>query len=137
MSSLVRWLKFNFVGAIGMCLQLAILVLLNRWWRGNYLWASAVAVELTLVHNFVWHQHYTWRDRSSSLSIASQLLRFHLSNGLVSLVGNLALMRTLVRQAHLPVLAANLIAVLSCSVVNFFLGNEWVFAAERPQECKA
>ena len=26
--------------------------------------ATAAAVELTLLHNFVWHLHYTWRDRT-------------------------------------------------------------------------
>ena len=29
----------------------------------------------------------------------------------------------------MPVLAANGIAILCCSLVNFCLGNEWVFAA--------
>jgi putative flippase GtrA len=27
------------------------------------LYATAAAIELTLLHNFVWHLHYTWRDR--------------------------------------------------------------------------
>ena len=58
-----------------------------------------------------------------------QLVRFQLSNGLVSLVGSLALMRVLVQEARLPVLVANGIAILCCSVANFCLGNCWVFAA--------
>jgi hypothetical protein len=59
------------------------------------------------------------------------LLRFHLSNGLVSLLGNLALMRLLVEEVRLPVLASNCIAILCCSVVNFCLGDSWTFAADR------
>ena len=98
---------------------------------GHYLCASAAAVELALLHNFVWHLHYTWRDRRGSSAVMPQLLRFHLSNGLVSLVGNLALMRLLVQAAHLPLLAANGIAILCCSVVNFCLGNAWAFAGNR------
>jgi putative flippase GtrA len=62
---------------------------------------------------------YTWRDRRTDSALLDQLLRFHLSNGLVSLVGNLALMRILVGKADLSVLAANSIAILCCSLVNF------------------
>ena len=40
-------------------------------------------------------------------------------------------MRILVGEAHVPVLAANTIAILCCSIVNFFLSNEWVFAMRR------
>jgi putative flippase GtrA len=129
MNALVRWCKFNLVGAIGMVLQLATLAALNRLWAGHYLLATAVALEITLVHNFVWHVHYTWRDRRNDSARMVQLMRFHVSNGLVSAVGNLALMRVLVGEAHFPVLAAMAIAILCCSIANFFMGHEWVFAA--------
>jgi len=125
---LLRWLRFNLVGAMGMVVQLAALALFNRLWAGHYLVASAAAVELAVLHNFVWHLHYTWRDRRG-VSAFAQLLRFHLSNGLVSLLGNLALMRLLIHGAHLPLLAANIIAILCCSLANFCLGNTWAFAA--------
>jgi len=128
--TLIRWSKFNLVGAIGMVVQLATLALLIRWMAGHYLLASAVAVEVTLIHNFAWHISYTWRDRRDDSTRLSQLMRFHLSNGLVSMLGNLALMRPLVDGARLPVLAANGVAILCCSLVNFCLGDGWVFAAK-------
>ena len=128
MNIFIRWLKYNLVGAIGMVLQLGTLALLNRCAHGNYLYASAAAVELTLLHNFVWHLHYTWLDRRDKSALAGQLMRFHLSNGLVSMLGNPALMRMLVNGAHIPIIASNCIAILCCSIVNFCLGNRWAFA---------
>jgi putative flippase GtrA len=128
MNPITRWLKFNLVGVMGMVMQLAALALFNRWFAGRYLLASAAAVELTLLHNFVWHIHFTWRDRHIGIPRLHQLLRFHLSNGLVSLFGNLVLMVGLVHIARLPLLASNLIAILSCSIVNFHFGNKWAFA---------
>ena len=133
MKTLIRWGKFNLVGAMGMIVQLGVLELLNRWAAGHYLYASAAAVEVTLLHNFAWHVRYTWRDRKGNSGRLSQLIRFHFSNGLVSMLGNLALMRILVDEARLPVLAANCVAILCCSLVNFGLGNAWVFAASRKQ----
>jgi putative flippase GtrA len=127
MNTLIRWARFNLVGAVGMIVQLAALDLFNRCAPGHYLYASAAAIEITLLHNFVWHIHYTWRDRRHNSSLAAQLLRFHLSNGLVSMLGNLALMRILIHNAHLPLLASNAIAILCCSTVNFWLGNSWAF----------
>jgi len=129
-SIFIRWGKFNLVGAIGMVVQLAALALFNRWAAGHYLIASAAAVEMTLLHNFAWHMRFTWRDRKSNSTRLTQLVRFHLSNGLVSMLGNLAIMRILVDEAHMPVLAANCVAILCCSVVNFYLGDGWVFAAK-------
>jgi putative flippase GtrA len=128
-NTLIRWCKFNLVGAMGMAVQLAALALFNRLTAGRYLLASAAALELTLLHNFAWHLHYTWRDRREGSALPVQLVRFHLSNGLVSMLGNLALMRILVHEARIPLLASNSIAILCCSIVNFGLGNNWAFAA--------
>lgn len=128
MNTFIRWWKFNLVGAMGMVVQLAALALLNRWTAGHYLYASAAAVELALLHNFVWHLRYTWRDRRDESALLAQFVRFHLSNGLVSMLGNLALMRILVHEARIPLLASNCIAILCCSIVNFCLGDSWAFA---------
>lgn len=129
MSLFARWCRFNAVGAMGMAVQLAALALLNRWSGGHYLVSTVAALELTLVHNFLWHLRYTWRDRREASSLAAQFVRFHLSNGMVSLLGNLALMPMLVGGARLPVLVANSIAILVCSLANFGLGHAWAFAA--------
>jgi putative flippase GtrA len=137
MKTLLRWGKFNLVGAMGMVVQLSALALFNRWSGGHYLLASAAAIEIALLHNFLWHVHYTWRDRRDLSAAATWLgpcLRFHLSNGLVSMFGNLAFMRLLVQGAHFPVLAANAVAILCCSIINFCIGHTWAFAA---RDCDA
>jgi putative flippase GtrA len=43
-----------------MVLQLTAIFVFNSWAGGHYLVTSAAAIELTLLHNFVWHLHYTW-----------------------------------------------------------------------------
>lgn len=128
-NAVMRWAKFNLVGVAGMVVQLGLLDLLNRCAPGHYLVASAVALEVTLLHNFLWHLKYTWRDRQDGPPRRVQLIRFHLSNGAVSMVGNLALMRVLVNEVRMPVVAANVIAILCCSLVNFWLGDVWAFAS--------
>lgn len=126
---IVRWMKFNAVGAIGMVVQLGAVAVFNRSMAGHYLLATAAAIEVTLLHNFAWHLRYTWRDRRGEGGVMGQLVRFQLSNGAVSMVGNLAVMPVLVEGARMPVLMANGVAILGCSVVNFFFGDRWVFRA--------
>lgn len=138
MNTLLRWGKFNLVGAMGMGLQLTVLALFNRHAAGHYLYASAAAIELTLLHNFMWHLHYTWRDRRDGATRLRQFVRFHLCNGLVSMLGNLTLTRLLVHEVGLPLIISNAIAILCCSMVNFCLGNKWAFVeASNAASCKS
>lgn len=131
MSGLIRWLKFNLVGLGGVVVQLGLLEVWMHFSVGNYLLGTTMAVEAAVLHNFGWHCVFTWRDRAApgSWVVLERAVRFHLSNGTVSLVGNVLLMRWLVLDFALPVLVANVIAIVTCSLVNFLLGDRWVFSA--------
>jgi putative flippase GtrA len=128
----VRWLKFNVVGGIGIVVQFAALFLLRGVLHFNYLAATAIAVEAAVVHNFVWHEQFTWADRieSSWRRTLSRFLRFHLGNGAVSILGNLALMKVMVGLGHMNYLVANAISIALCSLLNFLVSEEWVFQDE-------
>jgi putative flippase GtrA len=114
------------VGAGGVIVQTLTLVVLLRIAGMHYLAATAVAVEASVLHNFVWHRRWTWADRRRSPAVAS-LLRFNATNGVTSLVGNLALMFLLVGILQLNPHAANLITIGICSLVNFALADCFVF----------
>lgn len=134
-SLLVRWCKFNVVGGIGIGVQFGALFLLKGVMHLNYLAATAMAVEAAVLHNFVWHERFTWADRTrladgknrGTPRQVQRFLRFHLSNGAVSIVGNVALMKILVGQAQMNYLAANAIAISVCSLANFLMSDVWVF----------
>ena len=129
LAGIVRWMRFNLVGLIGTLLQLAILAACTHWTKFPYLLAVAIAVECTILHNFLWHERFTWRDRrcGSQWESGKRLLAFNTTNGGISLVGNLLLMRLLVEQFRLPILAANGVAILACSLLNFAVGDQFVF----------
>lgn len=202
-STPVRWCKFNLVGAIGILVQFGVLFLLKSVLHFNYLAATALAVEVAVVHNFFWHERFTWGDRSRSewgplwggrpsgakaRNLSNRLFaaqkrcatqkrstqncateagarpkskaagksarstqtnpqkltqkcgaqkmcgsrfarfaRFNLTNGLVSIGGNLGMMRVMVGRAHMNYLVANGIAIVLCSLVNFLVSDGWVF----------
>src|SRR5215211_2114050 len=122
-----RWIRFNGIGALGAGLQLAILAALTRATALHYLWATAVAVEAAVLHNFCWHERWTWSDRpaGSRAHVYQRLGRFQLTNGLISIAGNLVLMRILAGMLGIDTFAANIVSVLICSVANFG-ASEWL-----------
>jgi putative flippase GtrA len=122
----LRWLKFNAVGAGGMVVQLAALALLKSGLRVDYLLATVLAVEAAVVHNYFWHERFTWVDRSRGNSWV-RFARFSLTTGVLSIAGNLMLMRALVGAAHLNYFLANILAIATCSVVNFLVSDRFVF----------
>ena len=135
-TTLFRWLKFNFVGGIGIAVQFAALFLLKSVFHFNYLAATAIAVEAAVVHNFVWHEQFTWADRvqASWRRSLPRFARFNLTTGAVSILGNLALMKVMVGQGHMNYLLANAIAIALCSLVNFLVSEGWVFEESADSE---
>ena len=131
-SGRVRWLKFNAVGGIGIVVQLAVLAVFRSWLRIDYLLATGLAVEIAVIHNFLWHERYTWVDRPATRAMQSllRLAKFNASNGAVSMVGNLGLMRLLIGEMKLNYVASNLVAIVVCSLVNFLLSDRLVFDGE-------
>lgn len=136
---MIRWLKFNSVGAVGAGVQLAVLAALVEL-DVHYLVATALAVETALLHNYAWHVHWTWRDRfgnvgfskaAQSTEFRRALLRFHLANGSISIVANVALMKVFAGYLEIPILPANAMAILLTSIVNYLVGDKWVFAGSK------
>jgi putative flippase GtrA len=126
---LQRWVAFNGIGGLGIVVQLSVLTILVRHFDVPYLWATGVAVECAVLHNFLWHQRWTWRDRPSRSAgqIAGRLWRFHVLNGFVSLAGNLAIARLLTGEFQADPVASNIAAIMVCSLVNFAASELIVF----------
>jgi putative flippase GtrA len=125
-----RWLKFNAVGIAGAAVQLAILWALTRLAGIQYVLATIVAVEAAILHNFVWHESWTFPGLAPG-EWPRRLLRFHLVNGAVSIASNVAFTFVLHESLKLPVLAANLAAISIGAMLNFVLAHFWVFRLPR------
>ena len=132
----VRWRfgRFSLVGLMGAVLQLVLVFLLTKRFGVFSNAATLIAVEITILHNFIWHERFTWRHRGpiKSRQLARRLCRFHAANGLVSLAGNAILMYCLVERLKAPILPAALAAIILCSLVNFLIADRWVFLRATP-----
>jgi dolichol-phosphate mannosyltransferase len=127
---MLHWIKFNVVGMLGFGLQSgALFALTHSAYPVNYLAATAIAVEVAVLNNFVWHQRWTWSDRPSATKKETlcRLAKFNITTGTVSITGNLILMSVLVGRMRLPIVGANVLTVIICSLLSFILADRIAF----------
>ena len=117
--------RFFAVGLLGLVLQLTMLWLLTSFAHWSWLPATLASVELAVIHNYLWHARWTWRDRPGGT--AARLVRFQFANGLASIAGSAALMTLFVGVLRLPPVPANALAVAAMSVANFLAADRWVY----------
>jgi putative flippase GtrA len=130
MKVLERFARFNAVGALGIGVQLTVLWVLADLWGVAYLPATVTAVGAAVVHNFLWHQRWTWRDRRRrGLAALVAFTRFLGTNGVISIGGNVGVMFVLVGGAGMNSLMANVIAIATTGLLNFAMSDAFVFEA--------
>ena len=124
-----RWLKFNTVGLAGMALQLVCLSLLVHGAGLHYLPATLLAVQCAVLHNFAWHQRWTWADRpvAGLHGLMTRFARFQALNGGLSLAVNSGVMIWLAGTLGLEPVLAGLAGIGLASVLNFFASDVIVF----------
>ena len=119
-------LRFYFVGAIGIVVQVLVLAGLKSGLNLNYLAATLLAVEAAVIHNYLWHERFTWADRNDQAAFM-RFLKFNFGSGAISLMGNVVGMAMLAGVAKINYVVANVVSVAGCSLVNFLVSDRLVF----------
>ena len=129
--AVLRWLTYNSVGIMGTGVQLVTLVGLTELLGLDYLMATGLAVETAILHNFCWHERWTWRDRigGSPRGRWGRLARFNLVSGTLSITGNAYFTGLYATSLGIHYAVANLMAIASMSLVNFVANDRLVFRA--------
>jgi putative flippase GtrA len=123
--------RFSVTGLIGFVVQVAALWLLVTLTPIHYVVATAVAVELAILVNFVWHERWTWQDRPSATlrERYSRLARYNAMTALTSIAGSLIITALLVESLSMSPVVANIISVLALGALNFAGAETLVFRA--------
>ena len=92
-------------------------------------YSTVLAVDAAVVHNLLWHERFTWADRALASHPLARFAKFNLTNGLLSIAGNLVLMQALVGGLGMNYFLANVLTIAGCSVANFLVSDRFVFKA--------
>ncbi len=121
-----RLLPFTIVGALGFIVQTgAFLLLTTAGWP--LVASTVVAVEIAVLHNFVWHERWTWRDRTRAGSRSRRLGAFVLSTAVTSVLGNVVFVLLYGRILQGDALVAAIAANGTTTIFNFAAADRLVF----------
>ena len=119
-----RFIKFNIVGLTGVVVNEGLLVLLAS--QGfYYIYASAIAIEASIVTNFLMNDFWTFRDRRHG-HIA---IRFGKFNGLmiIGLVVNLAILYGGTEFFGVNYALSNLVGIGAAFLVRYWLSVKYAW----------
>lgn len=122
-----RIAAFLFVGASGFALQMG-----GVGWLCATGWplpaATAASVIAAVVHNFLWHERWTWADRGGDVAVRLRRFAGYLATtGATSVLSNVLFVAVLAGSCALPPWVAVSLAVVSTSVVNFLISDRLIF----------
>ena len=120
-----RVLKFAGVGVTGVIINTSMLYVLSRWADLQLVAASALAVELAAISNYLLNDTWTFAARSPSLR---KFAKFNTA-ALAGLVFNVLSVWVLTRLG-LYFMVADLIGIAAAFTVNYAFSVRWVWARE-------
>jgi dolichol-phosphate mannosyltransferase len=126
-----RFIKFNVVGLSGVFVNEGLLIFLQL--RGVYvLYASAAAIETSILTNFLLHDLWTFRDRRSGHA-ATRLAKFN-ALMLAGLVANLAIVYAGTAYFGTPAALANLVGIGAAFLLRYTLSVKYAWMREESIE---
>jgi dolichol-phosphate mannosyltransferase len=120
-------LKFCAVGATGYVVNLGVFALLVRGLDVHYIPAAVLSFLVAVTNNYAWNRLWTFRDERGH--VAYQGMRFLVVSTL-ALGANLLVLQLFV-DAGLDKIAAQAIAIVLVTPVNFVGNKLWSFAPRR------
>ena len=125
---LARFIKFCVVGLSGVGVNMGLLWLLTEYAGLQYLFSAAIAIETSIITNFLLNNFFTFKGRSEpgTRPFFRRLLKFNL----VSLVGlgiNLGLLSLFTEVFGIYYLVSNIIAIIIVTMWNYLMNTWWTW----------
>lgn len=124
------FIKFCFVGGTGVLVNMGLLALLTEVGGFYYLASSAIAIETSIITNFILNNSWTWKKRNKNNSTIKRFFQFNLVS-LLALVINMGTLYSLVEFFGLHYIIANLVGIALGTIINFFVNDKWTFKEKK------
>lgn len=123
-----RIVKFGLVGTWGFVVNMFFLWFFTETVGLFYLFSSLIAIEISLINNYVFNDLWTWRDRGKEgkKEYLKRMLQYH-TTASAAMLTNIAILWVLTELADVYYLASNVFGILCGAVLNFFLNDRWTF----------
>jgi len=119
-----RILKFSIVGGSGILVNEGLLWLLTEIIGVFYLLSGLIAVEASILSNFILNDIWTFKDRRNG-SFLSRMLKFNIARAIIIII-NIGVLWALT-SLGLNYLIANLIGIIAATVFTYTSSLKWVW----------
>jgi len=128
-----RFFKFCVVGLSGVAVNMFFLWLFTEHLKLFYLFSSPIAIELSIINNFILNDLWTWRDRIKNQRSVwfRKVLKYHISVTISAIFANVFLLWFLTEFFNLYYLFSNLFGIGAGALLNYFLNDRWTFKQEK------
>jgi len=120
------FLKFCIVGLIGTIINEGILYILTSKLNLVYFYSGAIAIETSIITNFLINNYWTWKSRETNQSFFKKLLKYNMVS-IIALIINLGVLISFTEILKINYLISNLIGIILATGINFSINNKWTF----------
>ena len=150
--------KFGVVGLLGVAVNFGLFILFRDALDVADFFAKALAIEISILHNFAWNYLWTWGDRGRSFRVLWQrLLKYHGSTFIASYVITIAVSYAMrwwvvgrvdwdsvfnhfliphLGQERWVAYISYLLGIATGMIANFIMADRWVFRIKREEETR-
>jgi putative flippase GtrA len=123
-----RPLRYLAVATLGAAVQAAVVIAATVFGCSPVA-ATVVGIEAAILHNFAWHDRWTWGDRKRREPRLLRLVRYNAAMAGTSLVLGAGITWMVVEGFGLGVLPANAVAVGVVALANYMMSDRVLFTA--------
>ncbi len=121
------FIKYCCVGIIGATVNLCTYLLLNRYFQTPLQVASLIAIETSIVSNFLLNNYWTFKKRTKKITMFRKLINFHIAAGISGLIFYYLFFLFLVTIVGINDVFAILLAVIAGTISNFTINSIWTW----------
>jgi dolichol-phosphate mannosyltransferase len=123
-----EFIRFLLVGASGVVVNLGLYFILTRLLSIGLEIAAPIAIEVSIISNFILNNIYTFSARGPGNSLGRRFLYFHVAAGLAGVV-NYSIFMSLVHGVGMYDMLANCIGIVGGTVVNYLMNSRITWGA--------
>ena len=121
-----EFIKFLTVGFSGVFVNLGIYIFLTRVPGVALEVASPIAIEISIITNFLLNHYWTFNSRTTQTSFFHKLVKFHMAAGVAGVV-NYAVFLLLLNVFNMHDILSNIIGICLGALFNYFLNSYWTW----------
>ena len=121
------FIRYCLVGLVGMLVNIGAYLLLNRYFQIPLQAASLIAIEVSIVSNFLLNNYWTFKTRPKKLSTIRRLLNFHIAAGISGLLFYYLFFLLLTTVLGINDVLSILLATTTGTISNYTINSLWTW----------